>query len=337
MLQLEDKTPFVSALSLLQDVLGIDTLYVAVKATFSLGDQLAVAEEQLPLRMADEFWGEPGESSLKYASDIHLAKPFTDVALVGRAHAPGKQPVEELDTALSVGPLRKVIHVVGDREFTGGLIGPSEGSPQKLVSVPLTYEHAFGGVHIIDEAKGKVAAVASNPVGRGFRPRRRRKEIKGGPAPNLLDPADPERPASYGFVAPSWEPRRNYAGTYDEAWERGRAPYLPADFDPRFFNAAHPDLITEGYLQGGEPVTLDNLSPRGPLRFALPRCAFEIVVTLDRDEHIPPLNLETVLFEPDDDRMSMLWRAAVPCDKKGLKVEKVEIGLDELVLDGSPV
>ena len=100
MLQLEDKTPFVSALSLLQDVLGIDTLYVAVKATFSLGDQLAVAEEQLPLRMADEFWGEPGESSLKYASDIHLAKPCTDVALVGRAHAPGKQPVEELDTGL---------------------------------------------------------------------------------------------------------------------------------------------------------------------------------------------------------------------------------------------
>ncbi len=337
MLQLTNNTPFISTLSLSPDPMGVDTLYVVIKATFCLGNELTLAETQQPLHMADVFFGEPGKSSLKYASDIHLSKPATDVALVGSAHTPGQQVQENLGTSLSVGPLAKTIYVVGEQEWTGRLLGPSKSPLKPFTIMPLTFERAFGGVHVTNEKKGKFKAVDSNPVGQGFRASKRRKELKGKLAPNLVDPEDSKRPASYGFVAPNWKPRVDFAGTYDEAWERNRSPYLPKDFDSRFFNAANPDLIADGYLQGGEPVKLKNLSPRGTLRFPLPRCAFDLAIRVGGQNESPTLNLETVLFEPDDDRMTMLWRAAFPCDKKALKVELVEVGLHEFLLNGRPV
>ncbi len=336
MLQLANETPFVAALSLLPDVRGVDALHVVVKATFTLGDSLAVAEQQRPLLLADESWGEPGASSLRYAADIHLAKPATDVVLVGSAHAPDRRPVTTLDTQLTVGRLRKRVRVVGDRLYNGRVLGAALDAAQPFTSMPLVYERAFGGVHVIDAEKGKIKAEEANPVGRGFRAEKRRKELKGTLAPNLLDPSQSERPAGYGFVAPNWKPRRDFAGTYDAAWERERAPYLPADFDPRFFNAAHPDLVADGYLLGGEPVELIHLSPRGRLSFRLPRCGLDIAVRLDGASERPSCHLETVLVEPDDERLSMLWRAALPCDKKALRLQRVEIKLREMVLDERP-
>ena len=72
-------------------------------------------------------------------------------------------------------------------------------------------------------------------------------------------------------ICAHWMPRRQYAGTYDARWEQSRAPYLPADFDPRFFQVAPADQVVPGYLTGGEPVELFGVSPWGPVRFTLPR------------------------------------------------------------------
>ena len=87
MLQLRNTTPFKGALSLFPNEEGIDTLYVVIKATFQLGEELSLAEEQVPPTQADEYWGEPATSSLRYASDLHLGKPSTDVVLTGQAWA----------------------------------------------------------------------------------------------------------------------------------------------------------------------------------------------------------------------------------------------------------
>src|SRR5690625_5122099 len=95
--------------------------------------------------------------------------------------------------------------------------------------------------------------------------------------PNLEDPAnliqsvdDCPEPACFGFRAPNWQPRAGFAGTYDQHWQERRAPYLPDDYNSRFCNAAHPDLIYPGYLQGGEPVEITNMHPEGKLKFTLP-------------------------------------------------------------------
>lgn len=343
MLQLKNTTPFAAHIAVLPDECGIDTLYVTIKATFSLGARLEVADPQPPVLLADEYWGEPGASSLKYAADVHLAKPATDIALVGQAHSPGRKPVGQLDVSLSVAGLTKVIRVHGDREWRPGFacIPARATAPRPFASMPLVYERAFGGLHEVEGKKAEILFEPRNPVGQGFAGKRKGRDLKGLPLPNLEDPTEPIRgpkhrpaPAGFGFIAPAWEPRRSFAGTYDDAWLKQRAPYLPKDFDPRFFNAAHPDLVTERHLEGGEKVEALNVTPGGVLKFRLPACQLAAAVRVAGHEETPPLNLETVLIEPDDARLSMLWRGAVPCDKRALKVEEIRIELGQLVLDG---
>lgn len=336
MLQVENQTPFVPAMFVFPDPEGVDTLYVALKATFTIGDgTLRVAEEQVPLAPADVHFGEPGKSSLKYASEAHLSKPATDVAVVGAAHAPGGKPVPYFGVSLSVGRLKKIIHVFGDRVWKAGTFRTAPSEPEPTASVPLVWERAYGGQ--ADLGGGKIAFEPRNPVGCGFLGKRRARELDGTPVPNLEHPAQPLKsagdhppPAGLGFVAPSWQPRAAFAGTYDEAWQKGRAPYLPEDFDPRFFHAAPPDQIYPGYLKGGEPVELMNLSPTGRQRFTLPVCDVDAEVNVDGAVQRPPLAIETLLLEPDQERFSLLWRGAMPCDKRVLKVRKIVFGLRSL-------
>ena len=105
---------------------------------------------------------------------------------------------------------------------------------------------------------------------------------------------------------------------------------MPDDFNPRYFSAAHPDLTFDRFLQGGEPVRLLNVSSRGPIQFQLPRCRFSVAVQVNGRQEALTVHCETVLFEPDENRMSMVWRGAYPCDKKALKIEEVSFAVDQL-------
>lgn len=342
MLQLKNTTPFKPAIAIFPDENGIDTLYVLVKATFTLGANPTVAEEQVPPVFADEYWGEPGASSLKYASDIHLCKPSTDVVLVGQAWATRPPRVPVLDVSLSVAERRKDLRVFGNRQWRAGFGSLSMSPPEPFESMPITYERAYGGVHVVDPQKPEVLAEERNPVGVGFLGKRDSRALAGQPLPNIEDPKAPIRnpgdavsPAGFGFIAPSWLPRRSFAGTYDEAWQKGRAPYLPADFNPRFFNAAHPDLVFDRHLRGGEPVQVLNASPAGPLSFNFPAARFQVKVKIAGKVEEPPLNLETVLIEPDARRLCLTWRGKVPCDKKALKVEEISVALQDLTPKGA--
>jgi hypothetical protein len=337
LLQLKNHSPFEPTICLFPNEQGIDTLYVVVKAAFEIGPALSIAKKQVPPTSADEYWGDPLSSSIKYASELHLAKPSTDVVLIGRARAPNDHPVQQLDVRFSVAERQKTLRVFGNRVWKNGSISAA----QPFESVPIVYEYAFGGKHKVDPQNSKILAAERNPIGRGFRGKRKSAELEGLELPNVEDPAclvakagDKAIPAGFAFISPAWLPRRDYAGTYDEAWQKNRAPYMPDDFDPRFFNAAHPDFIFDRYLQGGEPVALDNLSPDGPIRFNLPICQLETSVRVAGKVESPPLNLETVLIEPEKRRLCMTWRSQLSCDKKTLKVEQIDVHLLDLQLDG---
>ena len=310
MLQLKNETPFVPSIAVFPNQHGIDTLYVTVKATFDLGARVDVSQQQQPVRMADEWWGEPGHSSLKYASEIHLSKPSTDVIVVGDACLPGRRPVQQLDVAVSVGDRSKILRVFGDRVWERGFFGINISTPQMFETMPLVYERAFGGVHVINATNNEVLFEEHNSVGKGFAGKRSNKEIEGMALPNLEDPAqlisqpkDRPAPACFGFVAPSWLPRKSFAGTYDADWQKTRAPYLPADFDMRFFNVASPGLQMQQFLRGGEAVEIVNMSPDGPVRFTLPHCELTANIRVAGQVVRPKLALETVLIEPNDKRL----------------------------------
>jgi len=328
MLQLANHTPFAASIAVLPNAQGIDTLYVIVKGTATLQPTIALAEEQVPVTMADEYYGDPVHTSLKACSEMHLGKPGTDVLLVGQAWAAEGQPVTESFVSVKVAERSKHIRVVGDRVWKGGR-GCS--SPDPFMSIPLTWERTFGGIFIEgDHASGE----QRNPAGCGFLGDRKPAEFADQLAPNLIDPresfdrlGDEATPVCFAPIAPSWLPRRTFAGTYDNNWQTKRAPYLPDDFNARFFHCAVPELCFDRYLQGGEPIEVHGASANGPLLFNLPapRLAIDIMVAGSNEQ--PPANLETLLIEPDANRICFTWRAALPCDRKALKVEKVTVNL----------
>ncbi len=344
MLQVDNQTPFAAALSVFPDAQGVETAYAVVKATFTLGgDEPALAETQLPLLAADVFWGDPQRSSLRAAGEFALLKPATDVLLVGRAvaQAPGTRVA---DVSLRVGPVHKTVRVFGERHWEGSGSAMKPSMPQPFERMPLVWELAFGG--LAPEVDGQDPATRQheprNPVGRG---------IAGGqwallkqqPVPNLEDPAAPIQsaadrppPACFAPIAPTWLPRRAFAGTYDEAWTRQRAPYLPLDFDARYFQLAPAGLVAPGLLQGGEPVELIGFTLGGPLRFTLPAIHLQLSFRFEGQPIPQPARLETVLFEPDHGRLQMLWRAAQPVDKKLLKLSELSVRCAEYGQDGRP-
>ena len=122
-------------------------------------------------------------------------------------------------------------------------------------------------------------------------------------------------------------PRRAFAGTYDAHWQLHRAPYLPDDFDARFFQCAAPELAFDRYFQGGEPVEISGMSEHGAISFAVPTVRPVIEVTVAGKHEEPPSDLETLSIEPDENRATLTWRAVLPCDRQALKIEKIVIRL----------
>jgi len=324
-LQLQNTTPFKASIAVLPDRTGIDTLYVVVKATLNLRPKLSLAEEQVPVVLADEHYGDPASSSLRAASELHIGKPGTDVLLVGSAWAPQGRPVRQMQVWVAVAGREKTMLVTGDRTWRDGR--PTD--PQPFESMPLVWERAFGGCHQRGES---LLAEERNPVGCGFAGGRSPEEMQGQPLPNIEDPATPLQqpgdapaPACLAPIAASWLPRRRFAGTYDAAWQNGRSPYLPDDFDPRFFHCAAPEFAFDRYLTGGEPVQLAGVLPDGPIQFAVPDGRLAIAVTIAGAEHQPPAHLETLVIEPDKNRATLTWRASQPCDRRVLAVEKIVV------------
>ncbi len=271
----KNRTPFAFEPLFLADEEGRSLFVPIVKATYHIRASFppTLAEEQMPVNPAGEPRGDPARSSYKYEPETAFVKPATDVVLIGHAY-PSADSKTEVNVTLRVGQLEKTVRVVGDRTWIKSFGMVIMDNPKPLQPVPLVYERAFGGWDAAepDPAGGKFEP--RNPVGVGFR---RRKFEEGLPLPNLEDPNRPLKsygdtppPAGFGFISPNWQPRMKLAGTYDKAWQQGRAPLLPTDFDRRFFNAASPGLIAPEYLQGNERVVIENAAPEGRMVFPLP-------------------------------------------------------------------
>jgi hypothetical protein len=188
MLQLKNETPFKAQIMLLPDRSGIDTLYTVVKATFTIGQSLGLAEEQVPVTLADEFFGEPTSSSIRAASDVSIGKPSTDVVINGSAWARGGTPTWQMDVSASVGPVAKTVRVFADRVWnvSSGVASVAWLAP--FERLPIVWERAFGGSDISE--KGPFME-PRNPAGTGFRVSDGAKAMAGLSLPNVEDPNAP--------------------------------------------------------------------------------------------------------------------------------------------------
>lgn len=315
-MELINGTRFPAQLLILPDRDGHETLVVIWKGSWRVdGGSTAPLEEPTPITQADEYHGKPGESSLSYESDLALWKPATDVVLLGHAYAPDGK-AKESKVQVRVGPVAQSAIVSGDRKWKISLGVPHISGPEPFEKIPLVYERSFGGAQPGKDGEGWLGAEERNPIGAGYVRKQQPSFVDGLALPNIEEPkkriskpVQSATPVGFGFVGRHWLPRRTHAGTYDAKWQADRAPLLPEDFDERYFNGAPEALQAVPHLRGGEPVQTSGVHRRGAWSFALPP-ARPVIEAHWKGDWLPLESvLDTVVLEPDSDRVSITHRA----------------------------
>lgn len=307
-----NQTPFAALPVPLLDAAGNDVLVAIVKATFAIDAKGAarLAGKPSPIRVADELH-DPGspQSSIRYPTDIGVAKLGTDVVVVGDAISP--VPVKVLDIAIKVKERLVPLRVHGPRVFFEGAFGVAIGPAQPFERVPVTYERAYGGV-----SEDLSVVEPRNPSGVGVA--KRTSDLVGRRAPQIEHPARPHTsasdrhpPAGFGAIMTHWSPRLERAGTLDERWQATRMPLLPEDYDVRFGNVAHPSLQFEEHLEARDLIGVQGMSP-APLVFPIPALGVAVTGLYDTGERMtvrPPI--DTILIEPEARRVEVVARAVL--------------------------
>lgn len=309
---------------------GRERLLVVVKATYQLNDGTPrIAELQAPVIVADEYSGEPNQSSVLAANEIAFEKPSADCAIVGCAYPKGGKAAAESIVAMQVGALRKGAVVVGERAWVKSVGSVMMTKPLPFTRMPLVWERTFGGR---DESTGRPEWWPENPVGVSFRVKGSKAPVHGTLLPNIEDPTarikepnDQGRSVGFGPIPPSWSPRPRYAGTHDERWERDRMPLPPEDFDPRFHHPVPPDQILRGYLQGGEAVILAGVRPEGGYSFAVPRLGPQLTIQIGEQQETPALRCDTLRVDCEAQRLYLVARASVVVQGRVNKVRWIKL------------
>lgn len=318
--QIHNDTGFVYATFVVSDEESRPQYVSIVQAqySFAAGGPLVRLEEQPDPNLGGEWYGDPAVTSLKLEPQFAFVKPATDVVLIGHALAP-HPGATTTQVGLLVGPVRKLARVTGDRRLTARLGMSRMSPPEPFERIRLVYERAYGGWDRRAEDPVEHAFEARNPVGTGFRAASADADDEIA-VPNIEDPEHPFQsygdtppPIGFGFIAPNWQPRLAYGGTYDEKWDQTRKPLLPVDFDRRFFNAASPGLIAPGYLVGDEPVVLLGVTPEERIAFNLPGVPPPVcqVDTRDGKRAVLQTNLDTVIVDADTRVVTLQWRTTL--------------------------
>jgi hypothetical protein len=173
--------------------------------------------------------------------DLAPRLPRAEIVLVGAARSPtpvGSMSVRLFVSRESAVVLDKALHVYGDR--------PTGGFPTPFLTMPLTYDRTVGGPG------------TDNPVGRS-----------GSVAPNVVDPHDKWKIASFAPIDPRFPARQRLAGAAPPRLE-GVRWILPDNVSFDYFQSAPPDQQVS-HLDGDEWLVMDGMHPsHGRFRSQLP-------------------------------------------------------------------
>jgi hypothetical protein len=334
-LKLINATGMAAGYTLGMEPSGAESLVVAIKGTFTLpprGEQPKLAEEQVPLTDADKFTGEPGLSAVTAECDWAPHKPRCDILLNGSAYAPGGKPAQRVQVGIKVGAWQKLFTVVGDRNWRGGPV-PRAGTPEPFEVMPISYDRAFGGVDNFHPDPAQHRTYLPNPVGRGYHRLLEPYLVDNTPLPNTEEsdapvtaPNGDYRPMSFGAIGRNFLARYPLAGTYDQNWQDNVFPFLPADFNPAYYQAAPADQQIDK-IAGGEQVILLNLTPDGRRDFQLPQAEVPVIFFLHsgaREEMHAAI--DSVIIEPDVGCVMMIWRASLSIKRNIFEVSQITVG-----------
>ena len=316
-----NQTGFVHEFTMGMDKAAHEFIVVVVKGTYAFpeapGGLVRRAAEQVPLVMADICTGEPGYSATLWETDFAFRKPRCDVIANGCAYAPGGRPVERVTVGIKLGAWQKLFEVVGTREWRAR--GPlfMATAPQPFLRQHFSYDTAWGGTDRLDPEDKLPASYKYNPIGTGWARTRNQHLVPGLRLPNtqslgeeIRSPFGDYKPMSFGPMGRGWPGRIEYGGTYDDNWTKDIFPFLPPDFDERYFQMAPPDQQIDA-PRGGEDVVLVNLTPNGRESFRLPATTLPIMLFKGSDKaYEADLLPDTVLFDLENRRFSLVWRVS---------------------------
>ncbi|MGL5001675.1 MAG: DUF2169 domain-containing protein, partial [Casimicrobium sp.] len=264
------------------DLTGIPHALVVAKASWDLvsgkqrtaaagGDALAPVREGPEQCAAETLALDPvqrvvlGERGQQYVTiadhDQAPPKPRFDVIVQGYAHAPNGKAQMQFEAGLAVGNKKATIRAMAPRYWTRGLSGLQASEPLAAVSrVPIYYGFAFSeySIRMSDEALESHRKQRSNNEWQ-------EEDVS---IPPWIEASHQHVTSRYATDAttclghwPEHAPhRRRFVGTFDESWKRYRAPKLPLDFDPHFYNVADPELQLDRAPEPGTSLGLMNLS-----------------------------------------------------------------------------
>lgn len=321
-----NQTPFVHQFTMGMDKSGREYLSFVVKGSFAFPDSATdrprPAAVQRPLVMADEFFDEPGHSATLWETDFAFRKSRCDVVLQGAAYTPDGKAAERVRVGLKVGQWSKQFDVVGPREWR--VIGPTVTAtkPWPFRRQAFSYSTAFGGPDRTNPEDQTPPCYAGNPVGIGFASVHSQSRLTGAPLPNteevdqpVTSPYGDYRPMAFGPIGRGFPERLRHAGTYDQNWIDNVFPFLPPDFDERYFQTAPEDQQIP-FPETGTPITLVNLTPKGREAFRLPETALPIRIFRGRESCLNAApRPDTLIFDPEARVFMMVWRVWVPMQR----------------------
>ncbi len=269
--------------------------------------RLAPGEPVLPLLAlgaqgslsGDEFSPDDDErrGALLRASDFADHKPNVDILVRAHCHTPSGKPLTECPVRFSVGPVSKLLRVVGPRKWERGIFSDSPSKPEPFTDLPIDYEHAFGGPDHAHNPSGKGVGTPDLP------------NIEG-PSDVITSRSDRFLPRGFGPLSPFWPDRASKVGKeYGKSYREKRAPYYAEDFDWSHFNAAPVDQQT-ATMRGDEEMSFQNLHPRSALFSAkLPGVRIRTFLR-DKSGHAREvkMRLDTVFADIQAETLYLSWR-----------------------------
>ncbi|BFM48674.1 DUF2169 domain-containing protein [Marinomonas sp. THO17] len=224
--------------------------------------------------------------------DMGFAKPHGEWLLAGSAYAVDAVPVRKMRVSVVLGKTKKILQVIGDRHWQGGLFDLAS-KPKAFTCMPLNYHRTYGAYDYAD-----------NPLGTGvIEEKYRDKESGVYWLPNLYLEKDSTKAdkhvRSLACFAPleiTWPQRSCYQGSYDQDWLDHDHPGLPKDTQAKLFNAAPEDQQLQGFIQPGTVYSLQGLHSEYPrIDGALPDVKVRAFIRQQVDEALVFREVETAI------------------------------------------